>query len=197
MSDDGGDSWKVRFLKANANKDYMAGVLADCIRNCMRGVGTAFSGDPASAANRASEDFAKLIELMKYAGDDVRLRQLFVDAISEIRPIRPDGDIGNDETFARRSFESSKLSAAMSGIQFIVERSCRDNAAKGRASRRESDFLDSLREIDEDREEMIRDREKRQASQGTSPSSDVDRALEAKVLASVMRSMRSRKPNSQ
>jgi hypothetical protein len=102
MSDDESESWKVRFLKANANKDYMAWVLADCIRNCMRGVGTAFSGDPSSAAYRASEDFVKLIDLMKYAGDDVRLRQLFVDAIEEIRPVRADGDIGNDETFARR-----------------------------------------------------------------------------------------------
>jgi hypothetical protein len=85
----------------------------------------------------------------------------------------------------------------MSGIQFIVERSCRDNAAKGRASRRESDFLNSLRHIDEDRKEMNRDREKRQASQATSPSSDVDRALAEKTLASVMRSMRSRKQDAQ
>ena len=30
------DDPEVSFLKVNANKEYITGVLADCIRNCMR-----------------------------------------------------------------------------------------------------------------------------------------------------------------
>ena len=96
MPEDDADSLEVRFLKANANKDYMAGVLADCIRNCMRGVA---SGDSSSAAYRASQDFLRLIKLTKFAENGVPLMQLFADAINEIRPDRTD-DIGNTETFA-------------------------------------------------------------------------------------------------
>ena len=167
MTEDDGDSLEVRFLKANANKEYMAGVLADCIRNCMRGVA---AGEPSSAAYKASQDFLSLIKLLKYAETGVPLMQLFVDAIDEIRPTRTD-DIGNAETFAERYFESSILSSAQSGIQFIIERSCHDGAAKGRASRRESDFLSSLRRIEEARTEMNKNREKRWANQ--SPASRI------------------------
>lgn len=153
MPEDESDSWEVPFLKANANKDYMAEVLADCIRNCMRGVA---SGDPSSAAFRASQDFAKLIKLIKYAEMPVPIMQLFAQAIDEIRPDRTD-DIGNKETFAERYVEISIFSAASSGIQYIVERSCSDNAANGRSSRRRSEFLDSLRHIKEAQEERSRE----------------------------------------
>src|SRR5262249_34892225 len=87
------------------------------------------------------------------------------------------------ETFARRHFESSILSAANSGVQFIVEKSCHDGFAKALASRRQSDFLRSVDYIDQARAAMNRDWEKRRTSQGAPNTSYVDQALAATKAA--------------
>lgn len=175
MPDDEEESLEVRFLKANANKDYMAGVLADCIRNCMRGV--ASSSDPTSAGYRATQEFLQLLKLMRFAGDDIRVGQLFADAIDDIRPKRTDDIFNEPEHAAHRYFEWTIDDAAMTGMQFVVEKSCHDNAAKGRAGRRKSDFLSSLRQIDEARRSMNEDWDKRRAKDAAAGVSAKDRAL--------------------
>jgi len=171
MPEDESDSWEVRLLKANATEDYMAEVLADCIRNCMRGVA---SGDSSSAVFRASQDFAKLIKLIKYTETRVSVMQLFADAIDEIRPNCME-DIGNKDTFFERYVDISIFSAASSGIQYIVERSCADNAAKGRASRRKSEFLGSLRHIKEAQEERSREWKQRRVDEQASRNDATNR----------------------
>jgi len=150
----GQDDFASQFLKANANHDYMAGVLADCIRHCMRGVA---AGDPSSPAYKATQEFEKLLKLMRHA-DGVYLYKLFADAIDEVRPKQP--KLGGDWR-ASKYFDHTVMRAAQDGIQFVVESSCGDNAARGRASKRESNFLDAMRRIEEAREEMRKEADAR------------------------------------
>ncbi len=189
MPDEDSDSFEDRFFKANANNEYIAGVLADCIRNCMRGIA---SGDPSSAAYKASQDFLSLIKLLKYAENGVPLMQLFLDAIDEIRPSGTD-DIGNQETFAQRYYESSIIIAAQSGIQLVVESSCHDRAAKGRASRRERDFLGSLRDIDEARTEMNKYWESRRDHRRSKSTTSAKKRPGAGTLTGVNKRQRRRR----
>jgi len=50
--------------------------------------------------------------------------------------------------------EREGLRAAQKSIQMIVERSCHDNAARGRANRREDEFVSAVRDIEELREHI-------------------------------------------
>lgn len=178
MSDD--ESWEERHLKANANEAYMAGVAAELIRNCMRGVA---AQNNANAAYGATKEFVTLVKLIRYL-PGANLMQIFSDAINEIRPPRDD-DIGNKETFADRYYERSIHSAATAGVRFLVEQSCRDNAAKGRSSRRESEFLDALGRIEQARANMAEQRGKRLALDAPSATDIAERAL-ASIKPSAM-----------
>lgn len=124
------------FLRANADIDYMSGRLADLIRNCMRSIAAADSG---RRTYQALEDFQALLTLIRYS-DGVSGHQLFTQAIDELRP-EP-----------RDTLDRAILDAAKCGIQFLIEMSCSDNAAGGRASTRRMKFLDSLKRIEEVRD---------------------------------------------
>jgi hypothetical protein len=147
------EDWNERFLKANANVDFMATRLADCLRNCMRAVA---AGDPTSPRYRAVEDFDMLLKLI-VRSEGVPLHELFEKAIDELRPERLSLDQLSSEWRAEYCYERSIMSAAESGLQFLVESSCADNAARGRASRRESDFLSAIRRIEAARQDMAQE----------------------------------------
>lgn len=117
-----------RYLRLNANLDYMAGRLADCLRHCMRAVAAA-TGDSALARQRAIADFVLLVQLMERS-EGVRMGDIFEAAIKEFREV-------DDDNFAT-------VRAARSGLQFLVELSCSDGFARGRASQRERDFLAAI-----------------------------------------------------
>lgn len=189
MAEDDELNREDRFYKANANNEYMAAVLADCIRNCMLGV--ASSGEPSSAAYKAAQDFLQLIKLMKHV-ENVPLTGLFSDAIDEIRPLRTDDIFKEPEHAASRYFDWTISHAAMTGIQFVVESSCHDNAAKGRASKRQSNFLDALRSIEDARKDMNADWEKRRAKDAAAGISSMDRART--TLAAMKATKKPRKP---
>lgn len=149
MADDKNDA-EERFLKANANADFMANRLAECLRNCMRAVA---GGDSSSGVYRAAQDFDILLKLLVHS-EGVRLSELFGKAIEEIKPspLQISG-----EWLASKDYDHAIISAAQSGLQLLVESSCADNAARGRASQRERSFLQSIKDIEEARQEMVRE----------------------------------------
>ncbi len=146
MADDE-ESLGEQFLGANANVEYMAHKLADCLRNSMRAVA---AGNPASASFRAVQDFDMVLKLL-VRSKGVSLHDLFDKAIEEIRPKPFDPAV--DEPLYRYR-ENRIRCAAQSAIQMVVERSCDDNAAHGRANRREAEFLNAVREIEDVRDQI-------------------------------------------
>jgi hypothetical protein len=162
------EDWHESFLKANANLDYMANRLADCLRNCMRAVA---AGDAASPCYRAVRDFEVLLKLI-VRSDGVPLYALFEKAIDELR--RKSDDLSRDEVSsewrADRYYERSIVGAAESGLQFLVESSCMDNAAGGRASTRKRNFLLAIKNVEEARQEMVREANARWQSSRPTPA---------------------------
>jgi len=67
--------------------------------------------------------------------------------------------MNNDEEVS--DVERATIEAAKSGVKFLVERSCDDNAARGRSSRRLREFLDDVRYLDEARQEARRKQDSR------------------------------------
>jgi hypothetical protein len=126
-----------RFLELNANVDYMAGRLADMIRHCMRSIASSDGGR--YQALEALQDFVVLRKLIDYSVD-VSFYEVFEKALADLR-VRSDDVL--DEAI---------LDAAKTGLQLLIELSCSDGAARGRASKRRQDFLDALKHIDEARE---------------------------------------------
>jgi len=124
-------------LKLNANVDYMAGRLADMIRHCMRSIASSDGGR--RQTYEALQDFVTLRKLIDYS-EDVSFYDLFAKALEELRPESDD------------VLESAILDAAKSGLQLLIELSCSDGAARGRAAKRRQDFLNSLKYIEEARE---------------------------------------------
>jgi hypothetical protein len=140
MSDDEGDLGD-RFLRLNANVDYMAEELAEILRSCMR---SAASGDPTSQTYRAAQTFQTLLKLIKYS-DGVSTYELFEKAIISI-------SVDSE----RDGVESATIQAAQMGMRYLVEKSCGDGAAGGRASKRQAEFFSAINGIEEAREESRR-----------------------------------------
>ena len=80
-------------------------------------------------------------ELLAKTDEKFSFYDLFRKALEEFR----------DETDWGTA-EHAKVGAARRGMKYLVERSCSDNAARGRASRREREFLSAIKAIDEVRE---------------------------------------------
>ncbi|MBI1650125.1 hypothetical protein [Hyphomicrobium sulfonivorans] len=135
---DGMEDFGERFLKANANVDYMASVLAQMLRNCMR---ASASQDPAGQTYEAMQNYMTLQKLVGYS-EGVKAYELFEKAIAELRI---------DEQNNR--VDAAIVHAAKMGLRVLVEKSCYDGAAGGRASRREDEFLNAIERIEPAREE--------------------------------------------
>jgi hypothetical protein len=141
MSDDESDprfDFREAFLKANANLDFIGAQFADVLRDLMRAVS---SNDPTDGAYRAAKKMDFVIDLLSRCDDKFSFYHLFLSALEEF-------EVDSDEM----GVESATVDAAQRGVKFLVERSCTDNAAKGRTSRRRADFLSAIKSIDEIRE---------------------------------------------
>jgi hypothetical protein len=135
------------FLDANANVEYMAHVLADCLRHSMRAT---IANDQTAGGYRASEEFKALLDLM-VRSKGLRLYDLFDRAIAKLRL----GQADLRERSAYQKYEDAIVAAAQAGLGLLIESSCADNAAAGRASKRQRSFLDSIKYIEVARQEMI------------------------------------------
>ena len=130
MADEG---FHERFVAANANVESMASQMAELLRSVMR---AAASSDRASQTYRAAETFIFLLELIQNA-KDFNTVELLARAIDEIS-IEPHPKL----------LDESVVHAAKMGMRFLVELSCRDNAASARASKRETEFLQAIEDIE-------------------------------------------------
>jgi hypothetical protein len=133
------DDFHERFLKANANPDFMAQQLADLLRNCVRAA--AATSDPTSQTYRASETLKFLIQLMSRA-ESIQPFELVEKAVGQIT-VDGDDDPVNEAV----------IHAAKMGTRFLVEESCDDNAARGRAAKRRDEFLQAIKWVEEAYEE--------------------------------------------
>ena len=122
------------FLNANANEGFIASQMAEVIRKLMRA---------ASSANgslyEASEQMKFIHDLISRMESEVSWWHVLHSAIEEIRSNLPSD-----------KYNERYVHAAERGIKFFVESSAGDNGAKGRASKRISEFQQAIRSIDRD-----------------------------------------------
>lgn len=126
------DDFHEAFLKANANEPYIADQFSEFIRNILRA--TASSGH-SSQQYYAMERLSHCFELLRHA-DELNLR-ILVNEIVESLEVPDDQD----------DVEGAVVYAAKMGMRVLIEKSCVDNAARARASRRESEFLQANEDI--------------------------------------------------
>ena len=144
MADEGEETadFHQAFLIANTNLDSIADRFSDVLRNLMR----AFAAhDPAAATYRAVEQMNLVAELLSKTHENIGFYALFTRALECM-----------DKNSERSDIDKAIIDAAKSGLKFLVERSCDDNAARGRSSRRQREFLDDMRRIEEARDEARR-----------------------------------------
>jgi hypothetical protein len=126
-----------RFVAANANLDFIAHEFADVLRNLMRAMAAT---DPAAATYKAAQHMDFVAELLSKTEEKFGFSALFARTIEIL-----------DVDEALSEVDEAIVSAAKSGIKVIVERSCSDGAAQGRASQRRRDFLRDIEGIEEAR----------------------------------------------
>jgi hypothetical protein len=143
------EDFKEAFLKANANKVFICAQFVDVLRDLIRAV--AVRDDPSVPVYRAVEQWKFIIDLVQRCEEPVLAKDLFSTAVEALRV--SDQDQQDD-------VEEAVLSAARRGMSFYMEASCTDNAARGRTSRRERDFLSAVESIDSAREHRRRRWEK-------------------------------------
>lgn len=124
-------AFREAFLKANANEPYIASQLADVIRSLMRAVS---SEEASSGIHAASEKMAFVSDLIARSPEPLTWYGLIKEAVAEIQGCIPDDP--NDRKF---------IGAAKCGMKYLVESSATDNAARGRASKRLSEFQRAFR----------------------------------------------------
>lgn len=141
MSDEEDDSkpdFNEAFLRANANLDFIGTQFAGVLRNLMRAVS---STDPTDGAYSAAKQMDFVVDLLSRCEEKFGFYHLFLKALEEFRDDTEWGTV-----------EHSTVHAAQRGIKYLVERSCSDNAARGRTSKRRDEFLSAIKTIEEVRE---------------------------------------------
>lgn len=129
--------YREAFLKANARNDYIAGEVEDLLRILMRGIA---SENPSANVGKAVEKLRWIIDLvMRCENLDARvILESAMEGISET----------DDDDELDRAF----IGAAKDGLMFLIENSAHDGFARGRASKRRSNFMRSIEHIDRVRE---------------------------------------------
>lgn len=123
------------FREANANPEFIARHFADVLRDLMRAVAVkdATLGGQTYKAAQAWEEMEQLLAL---ADPKIDMRTIFDLAVDDIRAGLAVAE--NDERGQLR------LDVARAATQFLIEKSCADNAATARASGRWDRLLHSL-----------------------------------------------------
>jgi len=122
-------------IKLNANKDFICGEFTEVLRDLVRSV--AASEDCHGGIYRGAERMEFVEKLLAECEDDISWRDLFSAAIQQLRPERDWND-----------YDFPFIKAAQSGMSMLMEMTCHDNAARGRSSKRQSEFLMSIRRIE-------------------------------------------------
>jgi hypothetical protein len=131
-------------LRANATPDNIAVELADVLRDLMRAVA---ANDSGGGVYRAATRMSRAMELIEHCPERLSWSRLLKDAVEDIR------DAGRID-----ELDEPVIWAARAGLRYLVEQSCDDNAARGRASQRETAFLDEIAAIERRRDAVIRRR---------------------------------------
>lgn len=136
-----GEDFGERALQANANADVMAEELADIVRSIMRAA--VANSDNRSQTYLATKKLDYFLELFARA-DSVDLHELVENTVADLTIELPENSV--DEPLLR---------AASAGVRYLIEKSCSDPAAKGRASKRQREFEHAAERIQEDRRQMF------------------------------------------
>lgn len=131
---DQGES-KRKFLRANANSEFIGSRFADLTRDLMRSFA---SRDGTSGLHDAAQRFAFILDLLGHADAPIVARDVIAAVLDDLRS----SDGIKNET-------DRIIDAARAGLKFLVESSCHDTAANGRASRQRARFgeaVDRMRE---------------------------------------------------
>lgn len=115
------------FRKANANPEFIARHFADALRDLMRAV--AVQDDTLGGQTyKAAQAWEEVEQLLALADPKINMRTIFDLAIDDIRAglVVADGDERGQ----------LRLDVARAATQFLIEKSCADNAATARASGR-------------------------------------------------------------
>lgn len=123
------------FVKANANREFIAHEMADVLRDLMRAIS---SED--DTGYKAAERMNFVGELLQHCDEKLGWWHIFSDAIEIIRANEP-----------QNSFEADYLHIAKRGIKYFVESSATDNAARGRAAARRRDLEQAIKWQEESR----------------------------------------------
>jgi hypothetical protein len=129
--------FRERFLDANANLDFISHKFADVLRDLMR---ASVARDPTPAADRAAERMNFVADLLSRTKEKFSFHDLFSRSLELMRNV--------DE---RADLDAAMVDAAERGLKLLVERSCDDDAARGRISQREHDFLSAIDRLEEAR----------------------------------------------
>lgn len=133
---DEGESFSQADLKAHANPEFIASVFADVLRNLMRAVSVR---DDAliSQTHKAAVDMMVVDQLLAMADPKIDMRTIFRLAVDDIRAGLVVADDEDDREWA-------ELRLAQVATQYLIEKSCRDRGAKGRAGDRWNRLADRL-----------------------------------------------------
>lgn len=137
-------NYREAFLQANARNEVIAAEMEDLLRILMRGIA---SQNPSNNVSKAVDKLLWIIDLAARC-DDLRLYNVINDALAGF------ADVDRSDIVER-----AYIDAAKDGMMFLVESSASDGFAKGRASKRQSAFLQSLKPIEFAREQRRRDRQ--------------------------------------
>ena len=116
------------FIKANANKDYICGQFTEVLRDLIRAISA--HSDYSGGLYRSTNQMQYVMKLLKECEDPISWRDLFLNAIEELRP-----------HIDYKEYDAPAISAAMSGMSYLAEVTCLDNAARGRASKKQHNFI--------------------------------------------------------
>jgi hypothetical protein len=131
MADDFGKA----FLKANANKEFICAQFIDVLRDLIRAI--AVRDDPSAPIWRATEHWKFITDLPSHCEERISTHEMFSTAVNALR-----------EAGEKDEIDGALLIAARLGMSLYVESSCRDNAARGRTSKRRDRFLTAIRKIE-------------------------------------------------
>lgn len=135
------NDFRERFLRANANREYICSEFTEVLRDLIRGV--AVISDPARPVSRAAKNMHFVLDLLSYSEEKIGFYDLFSEAVRRLRQYE-----------AESLVEETMYEAARAGVSMLMEATCADNAARGRVSQRQHDFLHHIKWIDEARSEQ-------------------------------------------
>jgi hypothetical protein len=131
---DQNNGYSEAFLRANANPDFISHEFADVLRYLIRAW---TSQNPTSATYRAAERMDFVTALLAQTEHKMNFYQLFSMALNHMRDDRIHSGI-----------ESEVHSTALAGVKMLVEESCQDTAARGRAANRRNNFMDGIKYVE-------------------------------------------------